>query len=80
MINITNLCNLGQEMAINFVFLCPEICWEGFGATHVLKLRRSFRFELYHHNLILTRLIHHLDYDGTTNQCHRNYHHHHNQP
>ena len=29
--------NLGQEMAINFVFLCTEVCWKGLGATHMLE-------------------------------------------
>ena len=29
--------NLGQEMTVNFVFLCTEVCWKGLSATHMLK-------------------------------------------
>ena len=27
-------------MAVNFVFLCAEVCWERFGSAHMLKLGR----------------------------------------
>ena len=31
--------DLGQEMTVNFVLLCPKVSWEGFGTTHVLGIK-----------------------------------------
>ena len=53
-------------MAINFVFLCTEICWEGLSATHVLKLRRSLRFKSQYST-----------YSSVYNNYHHHYHDHH---
>ena len=63
---LTHLRHLGQEVAINFVFLCTEICWEGLSATHVLKLRRSLRFKSQYST-----------YSSVYNNYHHHYHDHH---